>query len=520
MSVVVIFLPTFLYGSDSGLLHGLYVQQNTVKVFYVTHLTKTCHSVSKTPKRKRCIGYYARTIDNEFTTLPNEKGNWLMLNFQDHSVIVTKLIISGNPVTLMKGCRVICVFYDYHKFFASEILCEGLESTTGFSSDYCRFLANFLKLDSGSNAPESPKCLDFFVRVAQRARQYLLAVAAFVTPVVRHTSTGLHLCDILNSTAWLFGHVAHFKKPTLKMGNFLLALLIDVFCGLMLVRLIVEPLTVNTPFSKMLLDMAEVVVTTLRDLLHWLMGVPAGLKLNYALNNMLGKFFLYHINLWWMFLVLCKPCLDLAVHMLTWLGCLGLTFQICLLADLLDLVSFHVYCIYVYAARLYSVQLSGLVALWRLFLGRKWNPLRERVDSCKYSNDQLFVGTLAFTILLFLLPTTLMYYVVFATLRLLVLIFRGVLAHFTWLLRAFPAYSTVLWMTRATTVTSSVQVSVCTEISGNGPLYLAVEPVIGSWWSTVVRGVPDSLQRPPPVQWSQLLKHLCTGRLVYPVYIF
>lgn len=520
MSVVVIFLPTFLYGSDSGLLHGLYMQQNTVKVFYVTHLAKSCYSVSKTPKRKKCIGYYAKNNDSEFNAFPSEKGNCLTLNFKDHSVVLTKLIINGNSVALVKGCRIICVFYDFQKFFASEILCEGLDNSTTSNSDYCRFLANFLKLDSGANPLESPKCLDFFVRVAQGTERYLLAVTTFIKPVMKHTSTGLHLCNILNSAAWLFGHMAHFKKPTLKTGNFLLALLIDVLCGLVLVRVVIEPFTVNIPFSKILLDMAEVVVTTLRDLLHWLMGVPAGLKLNYALNNMLGKFFLYHINLWWMFLVLCKPCLDLAVHMLTWLGCLGLTFQLCILADLLDLVSFHVYCIYVYAARLYSVQLSGLVALWRLFLGRKWNPLRERVDSCKYSNDQLFVGTLAFTILLFLLPTTMMYYVVFTTLRLLVLLFRGVLAQFTWLLRAFPAYSTILWLTRATAVTSSVQVAVCTEISGNGPLYLSVEPVIGSWWSTVTRGVPDSVQRPPSVEWSLLLKHLCTGRLIYPVYIF
>lgn len=64
--------------------------------------------------------------------------------------------------------------------------------------------------------------------------------------------------------------------------------------------------------------------------------------------------------------------------------------------------------------RLYSLQVSGLVALWRLFLGRKHNPLRGRVDSCQYSPDQLFVGTLAFTILLFLFPTTFMYYIVFA----------------------------------------------------------------------------------------------------------
>jgi phosphatidylinositol glycan class Q protein len=46
----------------------------------------------------------------------------------------------------------------------------------------------------------------------------------------------------------------------------------------------------------------QVVVRTLRELLQWVMGIPAGLKFNYAFNNMLGQFFLYHINLWWTFL--------------------------------------------------------------------------------------------------------------------------------------------------------------------------------------------------------------------------
>ncbi|KOB74530.1 Phosphatidylinositol N-acetylglucosaminyltransferase subunit Q, partial [Operophtera brumata] len=48
-----------------------------------------------------------------------------------------------------------------------------------------------------------------------------------------------------------------------------------------------------------------------------------------------------------------------------------------------------------------------------LFVGRKYNPLRGGIDSCEYTNQELFVGTVAFTILLLLLPTTAMYYIVF-----------------------------------------------------------------------------------------------------------
>lgn len=97
--------------------------------------------------------------------------------------------------------------------------------------------------------------------------------------------------------------------------------------------------------------MLQKVVTFLKDLINWLMGVPAGLKLNHALNNMLGKFFLYHIHMWWTFLLFMKPVMDFAFDVLVLFGKLGVTFQIAIAADMLALVSFHAYCIYVYAAR-------------------------------------------------------------------------------------------------------------------------------------------------------------------------
>ena len=47
---------------------------------------------------------------------------------------------------------------------------------------------------------------------------------------------------------------------------------------------------------------ADQVVLNLRKLITWLMGAPAGLKLNSVLSMCLGRFFLYHIHLWVTFL--------------------------------------------------------------------------------------------------------------------------------------------------------------------------------------------------------------------------
>nr|CAD7444194.1 unnamed protein product [Timema bartmani] len=223
----------------------------------------------------------------------------------------------------------------------------------------------------------------------------------------------------------------------------------------------------------------------------------------------------YNVNVT-MVCLLAKPLLELASEIFLCFGYLGLTFQVSILIDLLGLVSFHVYCIYVYAARLYSLQLSGLLALFRLFLGKKHNPLRGRVDSCEYSPDQLFVGTLAFMILLFLLPTTFMYYIVFTTLRVMVVGLGGLLTRLRYLLETLPLYVTSLWLLKSTAVASTVFLKV-ELIQRPGPLVMTVQTVSGSWWDTVKRCVPDPVLPTPEVEWAKLLTSLAQGKLIYPV---
>jgi len=85
------------------------------------------------------------------------------------------------------------------------------------------------------------------------------------------------------------------------------------------------------------------------------------------------------------------------------------------------------------------------MSFWRLFRGKKWNPLRKRVDTLPHSpdiaNHRFFTGTLLFTILLFLLPTTGLYYAIFAILRLLTLCLQKPLHWLTRCISCFPWFS-------------------------------------------------------------------------------
>ena len=62
------------------------------------------------------------------------------------------------------------------------------------------------------------------------------------------------------------------------------------------------------------LEGADLVVHGLRRLITWLMGAPAGLKLNSVLSHSLGKFFLYHIHLWRTFLHVITPYVSHCLH--------------------------------------------------------------------------------------------------------------------------------------------------------------------------------------------------------------
>eukprot|EP00795_Rhopilema_esculentum_P004626 gene4626-20901_t len=181
----------------------------------------------------------------------------------------------------------------------------------------------------------------------------------------------------------------------------------------------------------------------LNELLDWLVGAPAGLKLNHELTIFLGKFFLYHVYIWIGYLLIMEPYYVLIIKIILYSSCFGLSTMLSLASDALSFLTFHTYCFYVYAAKIYKLQLQGLISLARLLRGKKWNPLRNRVDSIPFDANQLAFGTILFTIFLFLLPTTGIYYLVFTLLRLPILVLKAVIYYVTGILNSIPIYAVV-----------------------------------------------------------------------------
>lgn len=132
--------------------------------------------------------------------------------------------------------------------------------------------------------------------------------------------------------------------------------------------------------GKYFMDSTEFIVNKLRALLETLDGSPVGLKLNVQLNNFLLSCFMYHVDLWWNFIVIVEPAIHYLFVPITVFGFMGFSFQCAILCDLITLITLHAHCFYIYAAMLYKLELSSIRALLRIVLGRRLNVLKSKLD--------------------------------------------------------------------------------------------------------------------------------------------
>lgn len=520
-SNLLIFIPRTLYGEQFGYILGKVVHDTSsdLRKFYVVSL-RGATSMELTKSTLDVIGYYSNGHGAIEEPPERKHPNWVHIakepskNERDDEYYLLNVTLNNKKIDL-SAMRTMLILYDQRALQETELF----ESKTA-SGDHFHELARLIQ-----SKKDELRIKSRFVRIWETLLTYHMALYLYpvlllsrvterLLPVLKYSSLGLHVHDWLENVKWMLVTVIRNGNFKLKTGNYALAIVIDMALGIFVLRLL--QYYIEDEPSQLLLNNAEKVVETLRDLINWLMGVPAGLKLNHALNNTMGKFFLYHIQLWWAFLIFSKPLLDLAFEVLLLFGRLGITFQISIVADLLALASFHTYCIYVYAARLFNIQLRGITALFRLFLGKKKNPLRERVDSCQYQTDQLFVGTLSFTILLFLMPTTWVYYTVFTLFRLALIAFSGFLTRLKFYLQVMPVYTFWKWLLRSYSTRSIVDIRLhpcCTK----GLTVLSMTMVVAPWRLTWKKCIPDTIVCHPSIEWCTILNNVIWGHLLYPL---
>ncbi|KAL6650951.1 hypothetical protein ACP70R_009876 [Stipagrostis hirtigluma subsp. patula] len=181
----------------------------------------------------------------------------------------------------------------------------------------------------------------------------------------------------------------------------------------------------------------------------WLMGVPAGFKLNTELAELLGMISLNAIQIYSTLWFFVGGFLRRIIQGIAFSGIiLGLTVPISFLIDIIQLATLHVTVLHWLISMIYSRQIQTVASLWRLFRGRKWNPLRQRLDSYDYTVEQHVVGSLLFTPVLLLIPTTSVFYIFFSILTTTVICLCVMLEVVISVIHSTPYAELILWVTR------------------------------------------------------------------------
>jgi phosphatidylinositol glycan class Q protein len=224
-------------------------------------------------------------------------------------------------------------------------------------------------------------------------------------------------------------------------------------------------------FKSYFFFLQDYTITSVQSLVRWLMGWPAGLKLNANLSRFMGELSLCMLDIWrgsfhslvvavyfeaallTSLLVILRcidaglllelfPLLPQIIYIVGASGFLGASMIFALFSDLISFFTMHLHLLYSMCSSVYRLQVVALDSLFQLFrgesflmtkfsglalrtfllppridhgqAGKKRNVLQNRLDSCDYDLDQLMLGTILFTVLLFLLPTVGVYHVLYS----------------------------------------------------------------------------------------------------------
>lgn len=134
-------------------------------------------------------------------------------------------------------------------------------------------------------------------------------------------------------------------------------------------------------------------VDSLESMIDWLMGWPAGLKLNSELDKFLGELFLWLIRMWTgaysppsppffsydlslihrssrsVCMASLRPLTPTLIGLIGLSGVCGASMIFSLASDLIAFMTLHVYWFYMVAARIFNWQLTILFSLFNLFQG-------------------------------------------------------------------------------------------------------------------------------------------------------
>ncbi|KLO14228.1 Gpi1-domain-containing protein [Schizopora paradoxa] len=268
---------------------------------------------------------------------------------------------------------------------------------------------------------------------------YLSTVSQFLVRV-RHMKFLVEQYEVLTNRS--YRNDMRGSAKYIRFQNHVWLIMNDIIMGIAATAFLYE----NRVFLATVLYRVymETTVIGLNRILTWLDNWPAGLKLNTELSHFLFLLFTGLAKAWEYVLIRVEPRIESLIILVSVFGPFGLTMLLSVISDLLTITTFHLIVSYHIMCVIHRVMLTTANSLWNLFRSKRYNTLRRRLESSHYDLDQLLLGSMFFTLVTFLFPTSLVYYALFASSRLLILSVSVSIQALTSAMNHFPLFALTL----------------------------------------------------------------------------
>lgn len=266
MKSLLIFVPNTLYKEKPGYLFGkvIYDDNKEVKKFYVIGVCKA-DNLEIMKCNTSIIGYYSGA-EYKHGYIHKRCADWINIWLQsnvslqgmnyDYSI---KSIIANNKKMSTSHCHTVITIYDQVALRETELFLQTTRSGNHFY-ELMKIIQN--KQVEGELRRKGKLTYIKETLLVYHMLLYFYPVLLLskitnkLLPILRYSFLGLHVNGWLENIKWMLITVIKNKRFTLKTGNYVFALIIDMLLGIFLLHLLLHHFEYTSP-SQILLINAE-----------------------------------------------------------------------------------------------------------------------------------------------------------------------------------------------------------------------------------------------------------------------